>query len=90
MEHKDMVLKNHIIEKMIKSIEIMADIERPKTELDLKLMQGIFYKRLEKDIEDPTKPQINKTALTSRKRKAKEFLSNLVASGMMNNFDNVS
>lgn len=90
MDHKDVVLKNHIIEKMIASIEVIADADRPKTETDLRLMQGVFYKRLEKDVEDPNAPKKIKVQLTSRKKKAKEFLSNLVAAGMLNNLDNVS
>ena len=51
MSHKDVVLRMHVEEKMLKSIEVVADADRPKTEVDIKLMQGVFYKRLEKEKE---------------------------------------
>jgi len=87
MEHKDQILRTHILEKMLKAVEIIADADRPKSEVDLKLMQGVFYKRLEKEVKGP---QVKPPPLTSRKRKAKDFLKNMVATGMPDHLKNIN
>jgi hypothetical protein len=48
MEHKDVILRANLEEKLFDSIETIADSERTKSEMDIKLMEGVFKKRIDK------------------------------------------